>query len=114
MSELVLTEKSNIHCNHGARVNVVAAQRYVKIANECVLSRPDPAAKGISGCPNIGAGIKPCTFSGMVTNGYSSFITMNGRSIIKDSLTGLTDGTPPGVTKYSVFAVKQTFVTTSE
>ena len=111
---LVLTEKSVVKCNHGARVNITAAQRFVTIAGECVLSFPDPPAKPISGCPNIGASIKPCTLSLKALKGYSTFVTMNGRPIVREDLDGLTDGTPPGGVHYTNMSALQTFVTASE
>ena len=111
---LLLTEKSVVACNHGARVNIVAAQRFVTIANEAALTFPDPSGKPIGGCPNIGASIKPCTFSLAVGKGYSSFVTINGRPMVKQDLDGLTDGTPPGGVHFTTASVLQTFVTEND
>ena len=42
--------------------------------------------------------------------GYSDWIAINGRSICLDTVTGLTDGTPPGIVKYIVNAAGQQWV----
>jgi len=34
--------------------------------------------------------------------GYSDFISIDGKHVTLDSLSGLTDGTPPGIVKYKV------------
>lgn len=106
----VLTEKSVINCKHGGRVNVTAAQRFVTIAGEAVLSFPDPTPKPISGCPNISSSSKPCTSTTSTLKGFSSFVTMNGRNIVNADLDGLTDGTPPAAVHYSMTSALQTFV----
>jgi hypothetical protein len=42
--------------------------------------------------------------------GYSSFVRINGRAVCLDTVTGFTDGTPPGVVKYIVRHPGQKFV----
>jgi hypothetical protein len=37
-----------------------------------------------------------------VTAGYSDLIRINGKRVCLDTVTGLTDGTPPGLVKYKV------------
>jgi hypothetical protein len=46
-----------------------------------------------------------------VKEGYSAFVTIDGKPVCLDSLQGLTDGTPPGTVKYKVNAPGQTLVT---
>ena len=48
-----------------------------------------------------------------VTEGYSDFIHIEGRAVCLDTVTGLTDGTPPGTVRYVVQHPGQTFVTES-
>ena len=67
-----------------------------------VLVEPDPEGKSISGCPNLGLTIKPCTSTLKVQVGYSTDLKVDGRAICLDTVTGLTDGTPPGTVKYHV------------
>ena len=109
---LILTEKSVIKCNHGGRVNMPASQRFVKIANEAVLTSPDPKAKPISQCPLISSNMVPCTSTAVTAPlaGLSSFVTINGKSIVNDLLDGMTNGTPPGTVHFQCVSVLQTFV----
>jgi hypothetical protein len=55
--------------------------------------------------------IKPCTATLVAEAGYSSFVRISGRRVCLDSVTGLTDGTPPGVVKYLVRDPGQHLVT---
>ena len=45
-----------------------------------------------------------------VQAGYSSWIRVDGKPVVLDIVTGLTDGTPPGVVKYHCTAPGQPFV----
>jgi hypothetical protein len=82
----------------------------VTVQGRPVLVRADPEGRPIAGCPNIGPTIKPCTTTLAVQKGYSDFIRIDGRPVCLDSVTGLTDGTPPGVVKYKVNVPGQTWV----
>jgi hypothetical protein len=45
-----------------------------------------------------------------VQRGYSEFVRIDGRPVCLESVTGFTDGTPPGVVKYKVNAPGQSLV----
>src|SRR5687768_11695156 len=97
----VLTEDNVIRCPHRARVNVPPTQTLVRINGRRLLVTDDPENKTISLCPNSTfSGINPCTRSLRPDVGYSTFVKIDGRAIVLDSLTGLTNGTPPGSYKY--------------
>jgi hypothetical protein len=49
-----------------------------------------------------GAGIRPCKNTLKVLRGYSDWIRIDERRVCLDTVTGLTDGTPPGTVKYIV------------
>jgi len=49
-----------------------------------------------------GPGLKPCATTLRVTKGYSDFVSIGGRRVCLDAVTGLTDGTPPGTVNYVV------------
>jgi len=107
----VLTENGVLICLHQRGiVNDKASQNFVRIAKSPVQVDSDPESKSIGGCPNIGVGIKPCTTTLKVTKGYSSWIRIGGKRICLDTVTGLTDGTPPGVVMYIVREPGQRFV----
>ncbi len=98
-----LSDQAKIVCNHElGQVQNVPSQNWVKIAGHPILVNNDPEGKAIKGCPNYGVGIKPCQTTLKVTIGYSGFIRIDGRAISLDSLSGLTDGTPPGAVRYKV------------
>ncbi len=107
----VLNENGVLICLHQRGiVNDKASQNFVRISKSPVQVDNDPESKSIGGCPNIGVGIKPCTTTLKVTKGYSSWIKIGGRAICLDTVTGLTDGTPPGVVMYIVREPGQKFV----
>jgi hypothetical protein len=107
----VLTEDAVLVCNHElGKVNISASQSLVTVAGRKMLVESDPEAKSISACPNIGPTIKPCTNTLKVEAGYSSLVRVDGRRICLDTVTGLTDGTPPGVVKYHVVRPGQDLV----
>jgi hypothetical protein len=100
---MILTEDPDICCQHvGGKVILHPLQGLVTIAGRRVLVEPDPEGKSIVGCPNVGPTIKPCQTTLKVEAGYSEFLRIDGRRICLDTVTGLTDGTPPGVVKYTV------------
>jgi hypothetical protein len=45
-----------------------------------------------------------------VKSGYSDFVRIDGKRICLDTVTGLTDGTPPGTVEYKVRSAGQDFV----
>lgn len=101
----LMTRNSVMVCPHEVGiVGLIQTQRLVTIDGVPVLVEIDPEGRPIVGCPNmvVPAGIKPCLFTLKVTAGYSDFLRIDGRRACLDSVTGFTDGTPPGVHKYHV------------
>jgi hypothetical protein len=99
-----------MQCAHLGKVGLVASQTWVTIAGRPVLVQADPEGRPIVGCPNIGPTIKPCTTTLKVQAGYSTWIRVDGKPVVLDIVTGLTDGTPPGVVKYRDTTPGQTLV----
>lgn len=98
-----LTENARLRCSHDAgSVGIAASQAWVTIMGQKVLVEDDPEKRPISGCPNVGPGIKACGLTLKVRKGYSSLLRIEGRRICLDTVTGLTDGTPPGTVTYTV------------
>jgi hypothetical protein len=58
----------------------------------------------------VGPAIKPCTTTLPVRVGYSDLLRIEGRRVCLDTVTGLTDGSPPGTVNYSVRAAGQALV----
>jgi hypothetical protein len=107
-----LTEDAILVCNHElGTVGIVATQTLVTIEGRRLLVENDPEGRPIAGCPNIGATIKPCTLTLKVQQGYSDFVRVSGQRLCLDTVTGLTDGTPPGTVNYKVREPGQTLVT---
>lgn len=116
---LFLTEDANLNCKHQlGKVSIRATQGLVSINGRSVLvgkglpAHPngDPEKRPIKGCPNYGPSIKPCTTTLIATKGYSSLLSVFGRAVCLDSITGLTDGTPPGAVEYNVRKPGQSLV----
>jgi hypothetical protein len=99
----ILTEDAVLICKHElGKVANQPSQDWVTIGKRRVLVETDPEGRAISMCPNFGMTIKPCQMTLKVESGYSEFIRVNGKRICLDTVTGLTDGTPPGTVKYQV------------
>lgn len=106
-----LTEKAVLTCKHELGVVAIAAtQSLVSVHGHRVLVERDPEGRPILGCPNLGATIKPCLATLPVQAGYSDLLRIEGRRICLDTVTGLTDGTPPGTVAYQVRSAGQSLV----
>ena len=82
-----LTVDAVIVCKHQlGRVATVATQQCVRIDEREVLIEPDPEQRPISGCPNYGPAIKPCTATLKVQAGYSEWIRIGGRASFNNSV----------------------------
>jgi hypothetical protein len=107
---LVITEDAGIYCKHGpGHVTNRPSQNWVTIEQRRVLVEDDPVGRPISHCPST-VPFKPCLLTLPVIAGYSEFIRVDGHRICLQSVTGLTDGTPPGVVRYEVRTPGQDFV----
>jgi hypothetical protein len=100
----VLTEDARLLCNHGGRVTLGARQSWVTIGDRRVLVATDPEGCSIKSCPNTNPplGIKPCSTTLAVTEGYSAFMRIDGHPVCLDTVTGSTNGTPQGGVTYTV------------
>jgi hypothetical protein len=108
----LLTEDAIINCQHELGVvHLAPTQNLVTIEQRKVLVENNPEGRLITACPNIGATIKPCTSTLKAEFGYSEFLRIDGQRVCLDTVTGLTDGTPPGIVKYTVTAPGQALVT---
>ena len=108
---LFITEDAVVVCQHElGHVQNVPSQNWVTVAKRRVLVEIDPEGRTIKGCPNMGVGIRPCLTTLKVTSGYSNLIRIGGKRLCLDTVTGLTDGTPPGLVKYKVNNAGQPFV----
>jgi hypothetical protein len=107
----LLSEDALLVCKHALGVvKNVPSQALVTINKRRVLVDADPEGRTIVGCPNVGIAIKPCACTLTVQVGYSTFVRIKGRSVCLDTVSGLTDGTPPGTVLYVVKLPGQTLV----
>jgi hypothetical protein len=109
---LLLTEDARLACDHGGGVDNKWSQEWVRIAGRRVLVAQDPEGRDIDGCPNanVAMGLKPCTETLKVNEGYSVFVAIGGDAVCLDSIAGMTNGSPPGLVHYVVHAPGQAFV----
>jgi hypothetical protein len=110
---LILTEDAVLICNHIlGRVSNQPSQSLVTIQGRKVLVENDPEGRQISSCPNSNpfAGMKPCQLTLRVQVGYSDLVRINGKRACLNTVSGLTDGTPPGTVIYKVREPGQTLV----
>jgi hypothetical protein len=97
-----LTRDGVLRCGHDGRVQLTASQEWVRIGGAPVLVDHDPEGRLITGCPNVGPTVKPCTVTLAVLSGYSDWIRIGGRRAALSTVDGLTDGTVPGTVHYTV------------
>ena len=102
-----LTVDARIMCKHQTGVvqlktPIPLVQQLVTIQGRPVLVDNDPETKPILGCANMGLTIKPCSSTLKVTRGYSDLVFIDHQQVCLDTVTGLTDGTPPGTIEYVV------------
>jgi hypothetical protein len=94
----IVTANATITCVHGGQVMLTPRQAKLFAQGGAALCEPD-----LVGCPVVGCaqppspGTKPCTavistFPGSAT----PRLTVQGRPVYLQTLTGLTDGVPPG------------------
>ena len=100
----LLTEDAKLVCAHRTgKVSIAAiGQKLVTVGGRLLLVATDPEGRSISGCPSMGPGIKPCTTTLPVEFGYSTWLKIDGKRVCLDTVTGLTDGSPPGTIHYLV------------
>lgn len=101
---------SVIKCDHDGRVVNQPSQQWVTISGVPVLVDSDPEGRSIVACPNFGPTIQPCAKTLKVATGYSGLLKIDGHRTVLSHLSGLTDGTPPGLVKYTVRDPAQTYV----
>jgi hypothetical protein len=98
----LLTEDAVVVCRHEmGKVSIEPSQSLVTIEQRVVLVDADPEGRSISGCPLVFP-FKPCLRTLAVREGYSPLLRIEGRRVCLDTVTGLTDGTPPGTVMYKV------------
>lgn len=97
-----ITEQARLECEHHAKLENNPSQDCLRIDGERVLVAKDPEGRRIHGCPNISPATRPCITSLLVTTGYSDLVAVDGHAVCLSTLEGLTDGTPPGATRYVV------------
>ena len=112
---LILSQQALVLCDHKiGRVTLTASQQFVRVAGVPLLVENDPEGCSIVGCPNTAPGVVPCLHTLPVKEGYSEFVRVGGRAVCLDTVTGLTDGVPPGTFRYSVKNPGQHFVRSTE
>ncbi|HSI79032.1 MAG TPA: hypothetical protein VK919_00130 [Solirubrobacterales bacterium] len=94
----LVTTNAQIFCAHGGRVVLTPRQSTVTIEGGAVLCEPDLIGAPIVGCTQVPSpSTKPCTTVVSTLPGSSSpTIAVAGRAVYVQTLSGLTDGVPPG------------------
>lgn len=110
---LLLIETGLLSCDHNGTglVHNRPSQDLVRISGRRLLVESDPVLSPITSCDNIGIGMKPCTSTLNVQQGYSDLLRVDGHRACLDTVTGLTDGSPPGTVHYRVRRAGQDYVT---
>jgi hypothetical protein len=94
----IVTSNATILCAHGGTVALIPRQMQVMIQGGAVLCEPDLVGAPIVGCAQPPSpSTKPCTTVVSTLPGSTSLkVMVGGRPAYVATLTGLTDGVPPG------------------
>ncbi|MBI3560630.1 MAG: hypothetical protein HY080_02790 [Gammaproteobacteria bacterium] len=107
----LLTLDATLVCAHeNGVVGMAVSQHLVTINGRPILVEADPEQRPIVGCPMVGIGIYPCNQTLKVQAGYSDLIRIDKHRVCLDTVTGLTNGTPPGTVIYKVRSPGQNLV----
>jgi hypothetical protein len=94
----VVNSSAVILCAHGGQVTLIPKQTQVLAGGSPILCEPDLMGAPIVGCaqpPSIST--KPCTTVVSTMPGSTSMkVMVGGRPAYLSTLTGITDGVPPG------------------
>lgn len=105
----VVTTASTLLCPHGAPLVIRPSQHLLAVDGQPVLVEADLESAAILICPNIGAGLTPCTKVQSVDGGLSTALMIGGQPVVLASVVGQTDGTPqPPLPQRLVSMVNQT------
>jgi hypothetical protein len=96
----IVTAAATIICAHAGQVTLIPRQAMVLAGGAPVLCEGDLSGAPILGCaqpPSIAT--KPCTTVVSTSPGVSSSprVLVGGRPVLIQTLSGITDGVPPGV-----------------
>lgn len=114
----LLTDNGVLRCSHrgplGGRVNVHVTQHFVRINGGCLHVKNNTVNCSMDSlsCAIIqdpSKGLFPCKKTVSAVSGYSRFVSIEGKPICLDSITGNTLSNPAGGT-YSVRNSGQRFV----
>jgi hypothetical protein len=94
----IVTSNAVITCVHGGQVTVIPKQSQVTIQGGAVLCEPDLVGSPIVGCAQPPSpSSKPCTMVVSTLPGSTSLkVMVGGRPAYVATLSGVTDGVPPG------------------
>src|SRR5690242_3991192 len=95
----ILNSQAVVMCAHGGQVMLIPRQISVLLQGAPAMCEPDLLGAPIVGCalPPTPA-TKPCTTVVSTLPGSTSpRVTAGGRPVYLDTLSGVTDGVPPGV-----------------
>lgn len=104
---------ATLRCDHDGRIETIASQDWVTIADHPVLRDDDPEGREIEWCPNRGVNIKACSRTLKPDVGYSVFVRLDGKRVVLGNLDGKTNGTPPQAVHYRMRDAGQHFVVVS-
>jgi hypothetical protein len=90
----VLTAASALVCPHQAPLTVQASQRQLVVDGQPVLVRADLLAATVSGCPNTGPGLKPCTLVTNIAAGLAVTLRVGAEPVALETAYGATDAVP--------------------
>ncbi len=93
----VLTTASSVTCAHGGTVGTSSTAK-LAVNGAPVLLAASVAGKTVAGCtvtddPNTAT--KHCTAVAGILSGPATRLTVGGKPVVLETLTGSTDGTPP-------------------
>ena len=91
----VLTTGSTVKCSHQGTATLSSTAK-LTVGTKSVLLSTDFASWPIAGCTQTGGPPTPCTSIVSVAAGAATKLTVGGVAVLLDTLSGPTNGAPPG------------------
>jgi hypothetical protein len=110
----VLTEGSAIKCGHQGTVQPAASQQKLKVGGKAVLVLGDLVGSSVSSCstptvvPPPPPPTQPCRKTAAMSSGTSTKLKVDGKAVLLDTASGMTNGLDPGPGTWKVESAAQT------
>lgn len=93
----VLSTAGQVSCSHEGKVTPFVSDAKLTVSGSAVALTSQATSWLVKGCKNTSSTTTPCVkMSGKPTAGVATKLTCGGDAVLLDTLSAITDSTPPG------------------